>query len=265
MTAASVLAACGASRGLLARATPERWQRINYRGQQVSLDGGLAAALGAQAGLAMLLTRRPRLALAGLIATGAGACAGWIDDHHEADFSAAGKGLAGHLGALRRGQLTSGTVKIGLIGAGAITAAGILSGGIHKSLGDTVVRAVAIAGTANLVNLLDLRPGRALKTTAGLTALAATSSSGRPLAAISGAVAAAVAPEDLEGRTMLGDLGANALGALTGTALAAHGSATVRLAAAGGSTALILASERISFSRVIDSHPVLRRVDEWGR
>jgi hypothetical protein len=64
---------------------------------------------------------------------------------------------------------------------------------------------------------------------------------------------------------MLGDSGANALGALLGVALAARtgpGGRAAILAVVGGLTA---ASERISFTAVIERTDWLRRLDEFGR
>ena len=66
-------------------------------------------------------------------------------------------------------------------------------------------------------------------------------------------------------RTMLGDTGANALGALVGTALAAHPCHLLRVVAAGTATALVLASERVSFTQVIESTPLLDALDRCGR
>ncbi|MDQ1295761.1 MAG: hypothetical protein QG608_3648, partial [Actinomycetota bacterium] len=69
---------------------------------------------------------------------------------------------------------------------------------------------------------------------------------------------------DLE-RAMLGDTGAIAVGALLGTALVAGTGRRTRLVALGGVVALTLASERWSFTRVIERTPVLREFDALGR
>ena len=63
---------------------------------------------------------------------------------------------------------------------------------------------------------------------------------------------------------MLGDLGANTLGALVGVRLA-DASPRTRAGAAAVICALTLASERVSFSPVIDTTPALRWVDQLGR
>jgi hypothetical protein len=77
--------------------------------------------------------------------------------------------------------------------------------------------------------------------------------------------AAAVLPEDLGERTMLGDSGANALGALLGLGLAARLGPRGRWAALGALVALTAASEKVSFTRVIESTPGLRELDGLGR
>jgi len=122
-----------------------------------------------------------------------------------------------------------------------------------------------IAGTANLVNLLDLRPGRAVKAAAiAATPLLAHPVAG-PLAAGAMGAGASALPGDLGERDMLGDSGANALGALVGTAAVVAAPRPVRLALLAGVVALTLASERVSFTEVIARTPALRAIDEWGR
>jgi hypothetical protein len=64
---------------------------------------------------------------------------------------------------------------------------------------------------------------------------------------------------------MLGDTGANAAGALVGTALLGATGRRGRVLALAVLTGFTLASERVSFTRVIESTPVLRELDAWGR
>ena len=64
---------------------------------------------------------------------------------------------------------------------------------------------------------------------------------------------------------MLGDSGANAAGALLGVAWAARLPRPARLLALAGVTALTLASERVSFTAVIERTPALRALDQLGR
>jgi hypothetical protein len=123
-----------------------------------------------------------------------------------------------------------------------------------------------IAGTANLFNLLDLRPGRAIK--AGLLVsapLVVGGGTGSGVAAGAAGAAAGLLPADLDEEIMLGDAGANALGALLGTALAARTGTAGRAALLAGIAALTAASEKVSFTQVIGRTPVLRELDALGR
>ena len=72
-------------------------------------------------------------------------------------------------------------------------------------------------------------------------------------------------PADLAERDMLGDCGANALGAVVGSQVAFAAPRAVRVLALAGVVGLTFASEKVSFSAVIDGNDVLRRVDAWGR
>jgi len=201
----------------------------------------------------------------GLISVAASAAAGAYDDLLAPGVeSASDKGLAGHVTALRSGRVSGGVVKVGVIGVGALVGACLCPG--RRTAGTVLTRAAAIAGTANLVNLFDLRPGRAAKVAlvVAITGLAspdplAASASG----AITGTVLATI-HGDLDELGMLGDLGANALGAAAGLRLAMLPGRT-RLAVLTVIAGLTLASERVSFSRVIESVPALRWLDQLGR
>jgi hypothetical protein len=74
-----------------------------------------------------------------------------------------------------------------------------------------------------------------------------------------------VLPADLGERVMLGDCGANAVGALLGLRLAAVPARPARAGALAVVVGLTLASERVSFTRVIEATPVLRGLDRLGR
>jgi UDP-N-acetylmuramyl pentapeptide phosphotransferase/UDP-N-acetylglucosamine-1-phosphate transferase len=199
-----------------------------------------------------------------LVVTAAGL--GMLDD---LAGSTSSKGLRGHLAALGRGEVTTGAVKLlGLAATGLAAAAVVDRGGAEpghspgRRLVRTVVAGGVVAGTANLVNLLDLRPGRALK---GVIALAAPMALPSPTAAAAVGASLGVLADDLDARSMLGDTGANAAGALVGLALVERTGPLGRSVILAALTALTLASERVSFSAVIDRQPLLRQLDQWGR
>jgi UDP-N-acetylmuramyl pentapeptide phosphotransferase/UDP-N-acetylglucosamine-1-phosphate transferase len=250
----------------------ERWTRTNHRGEPVSLLEAPSTAAGLLvAGL--VGGGSPRAAVAATLATAGGAAFGLLDDLTE-DTTVRTKGLRGHLGALAHGRVTTGGLKVLGIGATSLVAALVATprsgpGAAVTTRGraaDVLASGALVAGTANLVNLLDLRAGRALKAAAlcaGPVALAGGRGAGAA-AAVVGAAAGAL-PRDLAERDMLGDGGANAVGALLGTAIVLDAPRPVRLAFLAVVVALTLASERVSFTQVIASRPVLRELDEWGR
>jgi len=64
---------------------------------------------------------------------------------------------------------------------------------------------------------------------------------------------------------MLGDAGANALGAMLGAAAAGSLPRSARAGLLAGIVALTVASEKVSFTKVIERTPTLRRLDMLGR
>ncbi|MEU3018509.1 hypothetical protein ABZ635_14070 [Nocardiopsis sp. NPDC007018] len=233
------------------------WRRVNFRGRTVSLQEGPALASGVCAACVLTPGLSPRVRAATSLAAAASAAFGAYDDL-AGDVRA--KGLRGHLGALTRGEVTTGAVKMAGIGATGLAAASLLRRGPL----DTLLDGALIAASANLVNLFDLRPGRAVKF-ALLASAPALASPAAPLVGPVLGACAALLPDDLAERSMLGDSGANALGAALGTAAAARAPRPVRLGLLAGVVGLTLASERVSFSRVIERVPVLRGLDRWGR
>ena len=269
------------------RIKASQWERTNFHGVTVSLRGGvaMAGASVASAAVASALSDQPRAALGGVVASLGGGLAGYIDDVDQGahDGGKVAKGLKGHLGALAHGQVTTGVIKIAGIGASALAASALVGSkatSVSGKAADLALNTVLIAGTANLANLLDLRPGRALKATvlvatplsyfscavAKPEASASGASAQRLLASGLNAAAITALVEDLQETTMLGDTGANAAGALLGTSLAANDSWKLRLGTTLGVVGLILASEKVSFSKVIAANPALNWLDQlWRR
>lgn len=267
------------------RIKASQWERTNFHGVTVSLRGGvaMAGAAVASAAVASALSDQPRAALGGVVASLGGGLAGYIDDVDQGahDGGKVAKGLKGHLGALAHGQVTTGVIKIAGIGASALAASALVGSkatSVGGKVSDLALNTVLIAGTANLVNLLDLRPGRALKATvlvatplsyfscADAKTPASPASAQRLLASGLNAAAITALVEDLQETTMLGDTGANAAGALLGTSLAANDSWKLRLGTTLGVVGLILASEKVSFSKVIAANPALNWLDQlWRR
>jgi UDP-GlcNAc:undecaprenyl-phosphate GlcNAc-1-phosphate transferase len=261
----------------------QTWTRTNHRRELVTLLEGPAVAVGAIAAEVLGATvagrqveshirqssertvgSRSSLAL---VVTGGGALGFGVLD----DLAGSGKrrGLAGHLGALRQGEVTTGTVK--LAGLAATGLAGALLLGGKRS--DVLLNTGLIAGGANLLNLFDLRPGRAIKVAALSAGLIAAGGAvtgpdrSAGLAAVAAPLGAGLAllPEDLGERAMLGDAGANALGAMLGAAAAQALSRPARAGLLAGIVALTVASEKVSFTKVIEATPALRRLDMLGR
>jgi UDP-GlcNAc:undecaprenyl-phosphate/decaprenyl-phosphate GlcNAc-1-phosphate transferase len=284
-TGISGLAAAGAARlaySVLNRyppGGPKAWSRTNHRGESVTLLEGPAAAVGAiagvlaQAGLQSVAGpaegRAAWRAAAAIAVAGAGGAAfGAYDD---LAGSSDRRGFRGHLGALRQGEVTTGAVKLAGIGATGMASAALSCG----NAADFVINTGLVAGFANLLNLFDLRPGRAIKAAVASGALIALggslgrNTSGTPgpagtAVAPSLAAALALLPEDLGEKAMLGDAGANALGAMIGAA-ACSLPRPARVALLAGAAWLNVASERVSFTAVIERTPALRRLDLLGR
>ncbi|WP_051463003.1 hypothetical protein [Haloglycomyces albus] len=209
-------------------------ERINHQGNPVSLAEGPGVTIGATSA-AIAGATNPQYATAAACSGFVSGAVGLYDDLADTKGESA-KGLKGHLGALRKGRLSAGTVKIlGISAAGVASAALVDANNApqprRRRLLSTVVGGGVIAGAANLINLFDLRPGRALKVaTVSSTLLASKPGKAAPYSAGAGvntaiaveSAAATALPDDLQGKTMLGDCGANSVGALLGLSYVAR-------------------------------------------
>ena len=174
-------------------------------------------------------------------------------------------GFAGHLRALRTGHVTTGALK--LLG-GPLIAIVMLGESWQSADRVALLRdAALICLAANLANLFDRAPGRVTKVGALAFAImwaaVAARSSLAPVALVIGGSLGLLVP-DLREELMLGDSGANVIGAALGYGVVIAVSDWWRW----GALALVafgnLLSERVSFTKVIDSVPPLRWADRLG-
>ncbi|MGQ9497101.1 MAG: hypothetical protein ACUVRC_02975 [Desulfotomaculales bacterium] len=173
-------------------------------------------------------------------------------------------GLKGHFAALLRGRPTTGALKA-LGGLAAAFLVSLLTAPAKEVLLNTLVIALA----ANAVNLLDLRPGRAGKAyLLGALPLFAVGWSLPafifPLAMVTGAVLAYL-PGDLRGRVMMGDAGANVLGAALGLVAVWVLGIEARAVVLAFLILFHLLCERYSLTEVIRRNRLLHFLDRLGR
>ena len=198
----------------------------NYRGLRLTLVGALVALGGASA------PRRVRLAVAAAVALGL------ADDL----WSGPERGFRAHL---TRGSTTGVAKAIG-IPLVALTAT--------RSL-----RAATLVGlAANALNQFDTRPGRALKVFfAGALLVRGPAKAYVPIAVL-------LAPYDLREMTMLGDAGANGLGAVLGFGSVGKLTGRGQILSIAALAALTVAGETRSLGDLIERTRGLRELDAWG-
>lgn len=246
--------------------------RENWRGREVVTAAGIVvplAALVVEAGRAVAgaggageaggLTGARALVL--LVAVGFGLLGAVDDLLGEGDA----RGFRGHVASLLGGRLTTGGVKLVGGAAVALVAVAPVSG---ESVGRLLTDGALVALAANLGNLFDRRPGRVIKVAGvAFVALAVATGAAHALGGVAVVIGAALALllDDLHERLMLGDAGANVLGAALGLGVVVSCAPRTRLVALTVVVALNLSSELVSFSRVIDAVPPLRFLDRTGR
>jgi UDP-GlcNAc:undecaprenyl-phosphate/decaprenyl-phosphate GlcNAc-1-phosphate transferase len=244
--------------------------RTNVRGAEVPVAVGIVlpvVLLAAGAVLVLLdagdLLQVPQGALAVSVLAAAGFGMLGLFDDLAGDRAA--QGFRGHLSALRSGQLTTGAVKLFGGGALAVLAAAPTA---RERFWVLLADAALIALSANLANLFDRAPGRLAKVSllaaVPIAVVAGVDPNLAGPAVVLGALLALLAP-DLRERLMLGDTGANVLGATLALAVVLTTAPSTRVVVLVVVTALNLLSERVSFSRVIQQVGPLRWLDGIGR
>jgi len=250
----------------------EVFERENYRQRRLPTGVGLlvalvALALDALVAVAVAAGAEPdAAAVAGLrlvtLAALGFALLGLLDDLGGAGESG---GFGGHLRCLAGGRLTTGAIK--LFG-GAAVAVVVVSVREPGSVGRLLADGALVALAANLGNLFDRAPGRTTKVAlvafVGLVVAAGAEPVLAGVALVVGA-GAGLLPADLAERLMLGDAGANVLGAVLGLGVVLACAPATRTGVLVVVAVLNLLSERVSFSRVIAAVPPLQAADRWGR
>jgi hypothetical protein len=191
---------------------------------------------------------------------------GLVDDTlgEARDGLAPRRGWRGHGRAVLRGEFSTGALKA----AGTLGLALFATSLLGLSDGRWLLATAVLALTTNAFNLLDLRPGRAAKVFVGLgVGLSAGSWELRPLWSLGLFVAPSLVAGlyDLRERAMLGDTGANLIGALAGLWIVLAVSQTGQLVALALLAAFTIYAEIRSISGLIERTPGLRELDSWGR
>lgn len=234
--------------------------RPNFRGEELPFPAGALA-------LATTILLLGPLALVDgtedhalwLILLGVGVL-GLLDDL----LSGEGRGLRGHAKALLQGRFSTGILKA----AGTLSLAVAFLADRHPdSEWRNWLAVLVVVLATNLGNLLDLRPGRVSKgfVLFATGMLAAGEASGFDVVAIFAGPALALGLLDLRERCMLGDTGANLLGACAGVWLVLAFETEGLAVSAAVLLALTIFGEFGSFSRAIDRLPPLRALDSFGR
>ena len=273
---AAAVAAALAPGGLRAL-TAAGWTRANFRGVPLPFPAGVLALVAGLLALGLLVGIEHVFDVYLVSPEGYD---GPIDNIYNSDVialvvgvgllgllddlvDAPARGLRGHAAAALRGELSTGVLKA----AGTLALAVVVLGRpLHGADFPSAVACVVLA--TNLFNLLDLRPGRATKAFvllgAGLLLAVRDSESLRVVGAYA-APLVMLGLYDLRERCMLGDTGANALGALAGLWLVLVLDTTGQWVAAGVLLALTIFGEFGSFSSAIAKLPPLRVLDSLGR
>jgi UDP-GlcNAc:undecaprenyl-phosphate/decaprenyl-phosphate GlcNAc-1-phosphate transferase len=242
--------------------------RANYRERNLAFPFGVLSVAGALVALIPLaLIERLELAevfhpeMLGVATYVLGvAFLGLVDD----TIGGEPRGWRGHGRAVLHMQLSSGALKaIGSLGLAlyATSYAGL-------STGRWLLASAVLVLATNVFNLLDLRPGRATKVFVLLGAvLTISTASVRPLWSLGLFLGPALIAGlyDLRERAMLGDTGANLLGALAGLWIVLTLSELWQIVALAMLVLITVYGELRSITKLVERVPLLRQLDSWGR
>jgi UDP-N-acetylmuramyl pentapeptide phosphotransferase/UDP-N-acetylglucosamine-1-phosphate transferase len=173
-------------------------------------------------------------------------------------------GFRGHFGALFHGRLTTGGLKA--LGGGFV--AFFIAVSLGGAWWNVILNTFLMALFTNMMNLLDLRPGRAIKGYLFflllIAALALAEVDYLLLMPLLGAVLCYL-PADVKARAMMGDAGSNVLGLALGMYAAAWLSLPVRIGFLLFLIAMHIYTEKYSLTATIENNKLLKAIDQFGR
>lgn len=239
--------------------------RKNYRGEMIPVGMGIAfipALMVNSAILTYFNIEHDRLLLIFvlLFAVMAMAFAGIMDD---AIGNRDVTGLKGHFLSMFNGRLTTGGFKAVLGGFIGI----VVSAAVADNILGVVVGTLVVALATNFMNLLDLRPGRAIKVylIISILVLIFAGDFNRQLymLLLPGVVSYFIF--DLKALSMMGDAGSNVLGVFIGVMIVISFSIQVQLVCLVGLIAIHVLTEKYSLTKLIEQNSVLNFIDKLGR
>ena len=172
-------------------------------------------------------------------------------------------GLIGHFKALFKGSLTTGAFKALLGGFVGLTLAVTLS----KSIPNIIVATLVVALSTNMMNLFDLRPGRAIKAYVILAIIIflASAKFNREVMMLIVPAVLAYFYFDLRALTMMGDAGSNVLGVSIGVFIVSSLDLPDQLVSLLLIVAIHELTEKFSLTKIIENNKFLNYVDKLGR
>lgn len=174
------------------------------------------------------------------------------------------RGFRDHFGQLFRGKLTSGALKA--LGGGAVAALATMAHSVF--VWEWVLNVVLVSLFANTFNLLDLRPGRALKVfliLGGVMLVFSFNSSAWIFWAIALGPVLVLLRADLREELALGDVGSNTVGGIVGLTMVYNFSPVVKIAAVIGLVLIHWYGEKRSITVLIQRVSFLKHIDNFGR
>lgn len=257
--------------GMLAQLRAHGHVRANYRERSLPFPAGLLIVVSASIALIVLapLQRLDVVAVFHSETLSAAAYVlgiavlGLLDDAFGQTVAGGPRGWRAHALALRRGQVSTGAIKaLGTLGL----ALYVLSA-LSLSTGRWLLGSAVLVLATHLFNVLDLRPGRTIKTLVLLGAGLTIAAGARALFTLGLFLGPALVAGyyDLREQAMLGDTGASVLGALAGLWLVLTLSSVGQAVALALLLALALFAEFQSISELVERLPLLRHLDCLGR